>query len=191
MPLPSRPVAGIRSRAWRGAASGLLLVAALVAACAGPAPSGLAASARAPAPAAVPADGGFGRLDSLVTAETVFPDSTQRALYRVLPPVTEGGRRSCAFQLLAQPGMNPMRHFQLVTVTWARGGQFVAAPGACAALSGSAGPGGSFVDACAQTVDRAWDVRVSLGTLLPNSVNVPDFDVAGAAAALVRLYKAR
>jgi hypothetical protein len=120
--------------------------------------------------------------DRLVTAESVFPDPQQRALYRMLPPVSEEGQRTYAFELNTQPGMEKPRHFNLITITWGRGGQ------AAAALSGVGGPGGGFVDASAQTNDRAFYVRVSLGELLPNSVHVPSFDVEKAAADLAKRY---
>jgi hypothetical protein len=129
--------------------------------------------------------------DRLVTAESVFPDRTQRSLYRMLPPVTENGQRSYIFQLNSQPTMDEARHFNLVTITWVRHGQLVKSPGVAATPSGVGGPGGGFVDAFAQTDDRAYDVRVSQGMLLPDSVNVPAFDVEKAAADMVRLYEAQ
>ena len=121
----------------------------------------------------------------------MFPNRAQRGLYRMLPPVTENGQRTYVFQLVGQPGMDEARHFNLVTITWARGGQFVKSRDSATALSGVGGPGGGFVDAFAQTDDGAYDVRVTQGSLLPDSVNVPAFDVAGAAAEMVRLYKAQ
>lgn len=188
MAKPCSTVAGPRRAVLQRVAPVPLLCVALLGAGGSPA-SGVPAAAGASAPTATA--GGFRRFDSLVTAETVFPDNVQRQLYRVLPPVTDHGRRSYAFQLLAQPGMDPVRHFQLVTVTWARGGQLTKAPDTCASPGGAGGPGGGFADACAQTADRAWDVRVTLGSLLPDSVRAPDFDVSAAAANMVRLYQAR
>jgi hypothetical protein len=100
----------------------------------------------------------------------------------MLPPVSEEGRRTYAFQLNPQPGMEEPRHFSLITITWARGGQ------EAAGLSGVGGPGGGFVDAFAQTHDRAYHVRVSLAELLPNGVLVSRFDVEKTAADLAKLY---
>jgi hypothetical protein len=134
-----------------------------------------------PATAAL-AEADIALFDRLVTAESVFPDPRQRALYRMLPPVSEDGQRAYAFQLMQQPGMEEPRHFHLITITWARGGQ------PAAALSSVGGPAGGFVDASAQTHDRAYHVRVSLGELLPDSVHIPSFDVEKAAANLAKLY---
>jgi hypothetical protein len=135
-----------------------------------------------PATTAALAAADIALFDRLVTAESVFPDPRQRALYRMLPPVSEPGQRSYAFQLNPQPGMEETRHFHLITITWARGDQ------PAAALSGVGGPAGGFVDASAQTHDRAYHVRVSLGELLPDSVHIPSFDVEKAAANLAKLY---
>ena len=146
-------------------------------------------SATAVTPTAAETD--FALFDRLVTAESVFPDPVQRGLYRMLPPVTESGQRTYTFHLNPQPGMDKERHFNLVTITWARGGQLVKTPGSVVAPSGVGGPGGGFIDAFAQTNDRAYDVRVSQGMLLPNSVNVPAFDVEKAAANMIRLYSAQ
>lgn len=141
-------------------------------------------------PPAATGDADFTQFDRLVTPESVFPDRAQRALYRMLPPVSEKGQRAYAFQLIPQAGMNEARHFNLVTVTWARGGQLVKLQ-ASAGPSGVGGPGGGFVDAFAQTDDRAWDVRVTQGMLLPDGVDVPAFDVEKAATEMVRRYNAQ
>jgi hypothetical protein len=143
---------------------------------------GQPAAPETPATTAALAEADIALFDRLVTAESVFPDPRQRALYRMLPPVSEQGQRTYAFQLNAQPGMVEPRHFNLITIAWARGGQ------AAATLSSVGGPAGGFVDASAQTHDRAFYVRVSLGELLPNSVHVPSFDVEKAAADLAKLY---
>lgn len=132
----------------------------------------------------------FALFDRLVTLESVFPDRLQRGLYRMLPPVTENGQRAYTFQLVPQAGMNEARHFNLVTITWARGGEFVKSQGPAAAVpSGIGGPGGGFIDAVAQTADRAYDVRVTQGMLLPDSVDLPAFDVEKVAADMIRLYQ--
>lgn len=135
-----------------------------------------------PATTAALAEADIALFDRLVTAESMFPDPRQRSLYRMLPPVSEGGQRAYTFQFIPQPGMDEARHFNLITVTWARGGP------SAAALSGVGGPGGGFVDASAQTHDRAYHVRVSLGESMPNSVHVPSFDVEKAAADLAKRY---
>jgi len=73
--------------------------------------------------------------------------------------------------------MDEDRHFNLVTITWVRHGHLGKTPEASATPSGMGGPGGGFVDAFAQTGDRAYDVRVLQGMLLPDGVNSPTFDV--------------
>lgn len=129
--------------------------------------------------------------DRVVNPESVFADRAQRALYRMLPSVTEDGLRTYAFQLNPQPGMDPARHFNLVTVTWAPAGRFVRSAATSPGLSGSGGPQGGFVDGFAQTADGAYDVRVSTGMLLPDKVEVPAFDVEQAAVNMIRLYQAQ
>lgn len=179
-------------RLCRGAAV-LLFGFALLAGCSEPASHQPPAKAGAPS-ASVPApwsEADSALFDRLVTAESVFPDRAQRSLYRVLPAVTENGQRSYTFQLISQPTMDEARHFNLVTITWARHGQLVKSPAMAATPSGVGGPGGGFVDGFAQTNDRTYDVRVSQGMLLPNGVNVPAFDVEKAAAHMVRLYEAQ
>jgi hypothetical protein len=145
-------------------------------------------SPNAPSPSA---EADFGLFDGLVSPESVFPDRNQRGLYRMLPPVTENGQRTYTFQLSGQPGMDEARHFNLVTITWARRGQLVKSPGSSVAPSGVGGPSGGFVDAFAQTDDGAYDVRVTQGSLLPDTVNLPAFDVAKTASEMVRLYRAQ
>src|SRR5262245_54163694 len=126
---------------WR--ARVLLAFCACLAACDGPsapvmsAKRALSSSESAP-PAIAEAD--FALFDRVVTAESVFPDGAQRGLYRMLPPVTENGQRSYTFQLKPQRGMDEARDFNLVTITWARGGQLVKSPGLTAAPSGTVGP---------------------------------------------------
>ncbi|MBK7664979.1 MAG: hypothetical protein IPJ21_15820 [Sterolibacteriaceae bacterium] len=131
------------------------------------------------------------RFDRLVTLESVFPDRLQRGLYRMLPPVTENGQRAYTFQLVPQARMNEARHFNLVTIVWARGGTFVKPQGSPVVPSSTGGPNGGFIDAVAQTDDHAYDVRVSLAMLLPDSVDLPAFDVEKVAADMIRLYQAQ
>lgn len=127
------------------------------------------------------------RLDALVTPATIFPDPTQRALYEMHVPASDSGRRSYVFELKAQPGMVANRHFHLITITWARAGTFVGTDGA-PRVGSTGGPGGAFVNAVAQTADKAYDVRVSEAMLLPEMVQVPPFDLTKAAAMLARSY---
>lgn len=129
------------------------------------------------------------RLDALMTPVTIFPDSAQRALYEMHAPVSENGRRSYVFELKAQPGMVADRHFQLITITWARAGTFVGSDGKPRLVS-TGGPGGAIVDALAQTADKAYDLQVSEAMLLPETVQVPQFDLDRAAATLVQSYGA-
>lgn len=125
--------------------------------------------------------------DRIVVAETVFPDPRVRASYDAQPPRVENGLRGYAFQLRTQPGMEEGRHFQIVGVTWAARVE-PAGEAATGEVTGTGGPGGGFVEAAATTADRLYDVRVSLGTLLPNSVQVESIDVRATAQALARRY---
>lgn len=127
------------------------------------------------------------QFDALTTPTTIFPDPAQRALYGMQAPATDNGRRSYTFELKAQPGMNANRHFHLITITWAPAGSFVGADGAPQVKS-TGGPGGSIIDAVAQTADRRFDIQVSEAMLLPESVQVPPFDPGVAASVLVRNY---
>ncbi len=130
------------------------------------------------------------RFDALVSPSAIFPDPSQRALYQAHAPSTDDGRRSYVFELKHQAGMTTNRHFHLITITWARAGTFVTSGGAPRIQSSTGGPNGGFVDAAAQTADKAYDVNVSEAMLLPDAVQVPDFDLAKAAAALVQSYNA-
>ena len=125
------------------------------------------------------------RLDALVTAEVVFPDPAQRKLFAVQPPGTEGDMRGYGFELLPQPGMVKERHFMLVSVTFAHaslGREASIEP----TLSSTAGPNGSFLEALARTRDGAYDVRVSLAMLLPESVQVAAFHPREVLARILR-----
>ena len=186
---PGKP----HSRMATGCGVLFLACCASLAGCGEPAKLEPPAKAGAPSPGAPSpsANADLALFDRVVTAESVFPKRAQRGLYRMLPPVTENGQRTYASQLLGQPGMDEARHFNLVTITWARGGQLVKSPDSATALSGVGGPGGGFVDAFARTDDGAYDVRVTQGSLLSDSVNVQAFDVARAAAEMVRLCKAQ
>lgn len=145
----------------------------------------------APAPqiAAALDAGEIQRLDALITPATIFPDPAERVLYEMHAPVSDDDRRSYVFELKAQPGMVANRHFQLITISWARAGTFVAADGA-PRVGSSGGPGGAIMDAVAQTADKAYDVQVSEAMLLPETVQVPQFDLTKTAAMLVQNYGA-
>jgi hypothetical protein len=120
--------------------------------------------------------------DSIVTPEAVFPDPAVRALFELTPPETsEKGWRGYSFTLIQQPDMNN-RHFCIISVVWAPAGTFHQG------FRGTGGPGGGFVDFSTQTSDGKYDLRVSLGDLLPNTVNVPEFDLDSIAERLLLHY---
>jgi hypothetical protein len=106
-------------------------------------------------------------------------------LYEAQAPANEGEQRSYTFALKPQAGMNPTRHFQIVTVTWTRMNSTAKPRGSSAAISGTGGPNGSFVERMAQTRDHRYDVRVTLGELLPNTARSAAVDVAQIADRLV------
>lgn len=132
----------------------------------------------------------FHRFDTLVTPEAIFPDPAQRALYVMHAPASDNGGRSHVFELKAQPGMVANHHFPLIAIAWARAGRFVGNDGAARGGS-TGGPGGTIVDAVAQTADKAWDVRVSEAMLLPETAKVPEFDLPGTVTRLVQRYGAQ
>lgn len=111
--------------------------------------------------------------DHFVTPENVFPDSTQRAQFKMLSTSGSADERSYTFQFTPVKSMNTARHFLLLTIVVTRAsspktGQVV--------LSGTGGPGGGFVDAQGPTSDQMWNIRVSLGGLLPASISAPEID---------------
>jgi hypothetical protein len=83
------------------------------------------------------------------------------------------------------------RHFQLIMFTFACGGSLVKPGVAQPELSGTGGPNGGFVDASGQTADHAYDVSVSEAMLLPDTVQLADFDIHAALAGLLRRYEQR
>jgi hypothetical protein len=138
-------------------------------------------AARGDAPAATLAS----TFDALVTAEAVFPDAAQRALYRAVPPETQDGRRVYGYELKPQPGMDPKRHFHLVSVAISTAkGPPDAGP------STLAGPNGAFTEFTARTSDGRFDVSASEGNLLPDSVELPAFDLTRAARSIAERYAA-
>jgi hypothetical protein len=114
-------------------------------------------------------------LDRVTTVETLVPDASQRDLYEEKQAVTENDQRSYTIALKSQPGMDPARHFQIITVTWGRPGTFSKA-GANGA-SGTGGPGGGFVEKTVETPDGTYEVRVALGELLPNTAKTAALDL--------------
>lgn len=124
--------------------------------------------------------------DRLVTLETIFPDQEQRNLYLMHSPISNQGERTYMFQLIPQSGMNEARHFHFISITWARRGQPIKAPGS---VTGVGGPNGAFIDVFFQTEDHLFDVHVSQGVLLPNEIKIPAVDVERIATDMVRRYK--
>jgi hypothetical protein len=120
--------------------------------------------------------------DRVVTAESLFPDPAQRALYRVLPVESVHGRRVYGFTLVPQAGMQENRHFHIIAVA-------VLPRGADAgSASAFAGPNGGFSEYVQQTTDGRYELRVSEGMLLPDTVELPPFDAPKAAQGLSNRY---
>jgi hypothetical protein len=115
-------------------------------------------------------------LDKVTTLEAVVPDAAERALYITNESITEGAQRSYTFGLKPQATMDPARHFQIVSVAWARPGSFASDRPGDSGLSGTGGPNGAFVEKVARTPDGGYDVRVSVGELLPNDVRTAAVD---------------
>jgi hypothetical protein len=127
-------------------------------------------------------------LDKVTTLEAVVPDAAERALYMTNESITEGAQRSYTFGLEPQASMDPARHFQIVSVAWARPGAFASDRSGDAGLSGTGGPDGGFVDQISRTPDGTYDVRVSLGELLPNDVRTAAVDPATVTRRLLDAY---
>jgi hypothetical protein len=152
-------------------------------ACAGAPPQPAPSGAPPGASRGNPADTAL--LDRITTLETLFPEAADRDLYET-HPVAEGVQRSYTFALKSQPGFDPARHFQLVTVSWTPLDN--AKPRGSGATTGTGGPDGSFVEQTAQTSDKKYDVRVTLGELLPANAKSATVDVAEIANRLVERY---
>jgi hypothetical protein len=165
----------------RSAITGILACIAFITACTENPSSGAEAASTPPATLAASNDLSF--FDRIVTPEAVFPDPAERALFEAHPPETsENGWRGYAFSLIQQPGMNPNEDFCIVSVTWAPAGTFRQGS------SGLAGPGGGFADFVVRTPDDVYDLRISLGTLLPVEVDMPEFDPGATAERLLLRY---
>jgi hypothetical protein len=126
-------------------------------------------------------------LDKVVAEEWL--DADRRALMQAQPGSTENGYRHYVFELKAQPGMAPERHYDSIVVSFAPPGSFVEVAAREPKLSNTAGPNGSVLEAALRTSDGRFDVRVSEAALLPDTVELTAFDVAGAAQALSRSYE--
>ena len=123
---------------------------------------------------------GLQLFDKVVRAGVVFPDAAQRALYKELPVQTIRGARVYGFALQPQPGMQHDRHFHIVSVAVSRvGDRADAGPEGL-----SLGPNGGFWEKAIRTADGRYEIRMSEGMLLPDSVKVPEFDLGRAAQAI-------
>jgi len=121
-------------------------------------------------------------LDSVVVMETVFLTADRSKVERSTK-VGADGVRVYAFALRPQPGMNPVRHFYLLTVSAVpKGAPF------SHFMANTAGPGGAFVEQRTRTGDGAFELVLRLGTLLPAEVRAPELELAQAARALTDRY---
>lgn len=132
-------------------------------------------------------DGEVARFDASTSLSTIVTDPAQHQKYLTHPPQTLEGRRTYAFELRQQTGMTPGRHFQLINVTWSRADERNV-PGGAPNAASTGGPGGSITEAAAQTMDRCFDLRVSMAMLLPNAADAPDIDPEQIAQSLIRAY---
>jgi hypothetical protein len=124
--------------------------------------------------------------DALITAELLFSSSAQRARYRAVPPEMQEDRRVYGFELEPQPGMEPSRHFHVVSVTVGP------AKGALDTEPVTlTGPSGAFTELAVRTSDGLYDVSVSEGNLLPDSIQSSPFDLPRAARSIADRYRAR
>ena len=139
----------------------------------------------APAPDSVDPSAELAQLfDKVVRPEVVFPDAAQRALYEESPVEMVHGSRVYGFALKPQPDMQKDRHFHMITVAAARHDQ-QADP---AAQGQTFGPNGGFWDEIVRTADGRYELRLSEGMLLPDSVHLPEFDLERTARALSSRY---
>lgn len=139
----------------------------------------------APAPAKVDPSAELAQLfDKVVRPEVVFPDAAQRALYEEIPVQMVHGSRVYGFALKPQPDMQKDRHFHMITVAAARRGKQTDP----AAEGQTFGPNGGFWDKVVRTADGRYELRLSEGMLLPDSVHPPEFDLERAAQALSSRY---
>jgi hypothetical protein len=179
---------GSKMRRWRAISFALLLCCVGMLGCVEPSrPS----SSTEPNISAPLGDEGLAQFDTLITPAFVFLDNHERSLYDVLPATTTGRQRGYGFSLKRQPGMDESRHFHIITVTLTRNETSATSSEQPEKLASIGGPNGSFIDAHAQTADHTYDVRVTLGSLLPTSVNVQNVDIADIANRVARLYDTR
>ena len=80
--------------------------------------------------------------------------------------------------------MQKDRHFHMITVAAARRGKQTDP----AAEGQTFGPNGGFWDKVVRTADGRYELRLSEGMLLPDSVHPPEFDLERAAQALSSRY---
>jgi hypothetical protein len=112
----------------------------------------------------------------VTTLEAIVPDPSERSLYARDEAITEGAQRSYTFGLKSQATMDPARHFQIISVAWARPGSFASDRPGESGLSGTGGPNGAFVEKVSPMPDGSYDVRVSIGEFLPNNVRTAAVD---------------
>lgn len=129
-----------------------------------------------------PAEGKGSVLDAVMVTETVFAEA-DRSRVAQSAQVGPDGVRTYTFALRPEPGMNPARHFYLLTV--------LAVPrGARSSLgtANTAGPGGAFVEQRTRTGDGAFELVLRLGALLPAEVREPALALDHVARALTDRY---
>ena len=150
--------------------------------------SGVFASCENAAPPQQISPDELARLDQLTTLETIFPNASDRALYTAHDPVMENDQRSYTFVLKPQPGMDPPRHFQTISVTWARAQTFLTSDSTSSDLSSTGGPNGSVIEKSVQTADRMYDIRLTQGELLPNTAKTAAIDIEALARRILDTY---
>ncbi|BDC49249.1 hypothetical protein F183_A15650 [Bryobacterales bacterium F-183] len=111
-------------------------------------------------------------------------------MYRAHSPETAVGKRGYTYEFVPAQGKLSEKQFQLVSITWSRRNPATSANSA-PGTQGIGGPGGSFTDGTVQTADGSFDIRVTLGTLLPAEIQPPAFDPSAAAERIAAAYNAR
>jgi hypothetical protein len=92
-------------------------------------------------------------LDRVTTLEAIVPDPSERSLYARNEAITEGAQRSYTFGLKSQVTTDPARHFQIISVAWARPGSSASDRPGESGLSGTGGPNGAFVEKVSRMPD--------------------------------------
>lgn len=124
------------------------------------------------------------RFDRVTTLAVLFPNAQEQALYEAIPPEDKEGQRHYSFALKAQPGMTANRHFQLVTVSWARAGGHGSRD-----ASSTGGPNGAMLTRVVSTADGRYDIRISVSELLPAGARAASISLEGVAKALLERYR--